>query len=56
MSTTTLARESQAVPCRWCHALAGRPCVTVGTSYTPAGGYHPTRLDDARDAHSRAPQ
>jgi hypothetical protein len=42
-------REAQTVRCQWCKAPTGKPC-TSGTGLTPAGGYHPTRLDDARKA------
>ena len=52
-SDLLLCAEAETVHCRWCHALAGRPCVTPGTDQTPAGGYHPSRLDDARKVSTR---
>jgi hypothetical protein len=43
-------RQAQTVPCPWCHARSGTPCVTLGARGRPAGGYHPTRLEDAQKA------
>lgn len=47
---TRVREDARTVPCRYCHAIAGDPCVTELGTPLEAFPAHTMRMSDARKA------
>lgn len=51
---STVRRDAQAVFCRYCHALIGKPCTGIDGSPLQAFPAHTVRITDAEKARANA--